>query len=57
MICFGVDRPSPWWTGSFIENPTFIEPSLSDVKVSMVIMSVLVVRVAVLDIDRTDSNT
>jgi hypothetical protein len=27
-----------------MENPTFIEPSLSDVKVSMVIMSVLVVE-------------
>jgi hypothetical protein len=44
MICFGVDRPGPRWTGCFMENPTLIGVSLSDVRVTMVIMHVLVVE-------------
>jgi hypothetical protein len=43
MICFGVDRPGLWWTGSFMENPALIGASLSVVRVSMMIMCVLVV--------------
>jgi hypothetical protein len=41
---FGVDCPSPWWIGSFMENPTFIGASLSDIRVIMAIMHVLVVE-------------
>jgi hypothetical protein len=39
--CLDVDRPGPWWTGSSMENPTFIVVSLSDVRVIMVSMHVL----------------
>jgi hypothetical protein len=39
-IYFGVDRPDPWWTESFMENPALIEASLSDVRVTMVIMPI-----------------
>jgi hypothetical protein len=44
VICFGVDIPGPWWTRSSIENPTLIGASLSNVRVIMVIMLVLVVE-------------
>jgi hypothetical protein len=44
VICFGVDRLDPWWTGSFMENPALIEVSLSDVRVIMVIIRVLIVE-------------
>jgi hypothetical protein len=43
VILLGVDRPGPWLIRSFMENPTFIAVSLSDVRVIMVIMHVLVV--------------
>jgi hypothetical protein len=43
-ICFGVGRPGPRHTGSSMENPAFIEVSLSDVRVIMAIMLVLVVE-------------
>jgi hypothetical protein len=38
--CLSVDRLGPWWTESFIENPTFTRASLSDVREIMVIMGV-----------------
>jgi hypothetical protein len=44
VICFSVDRPDPWWTRSFMENTTLIGVSLSDVRVIMAIMRVLVVK-------------
>jgi hypothetical protein len=44
MIRLGVDRPGPWRAESFIENPTFIRVSLSDVKVIMLIMCAIVVE-------------
>jgi hypothetical protein len=44
VICFGVDLPGPRWTRSSIENPALIGASLSDVRVIMVIMLVLVVE-------------
>jgi hypothetical protein len=44
MICFDVDCPSPWWTGSYTENPTLIRASLSDVKVIMMVMRGHVVK-------------
>jgi hypothetical protein len=43
VIRLGVDRLGPWWTGSFMDNPTFIAVRLSDVRVIMTIMHVLVV--------------
>jgi hypothetical protein len=42
VICLSVDRPGPWWTGSFMENTTFIRASLSDVREIVTIMHVLV---------------
>jgi hypothetical protein len=44
MIYFGIDCTGPWWTGSFMENPALIRASLSDVRVTMVIICVLVVE-------------
>jgi hypothetical protein len=44
VFYFGVDRPGPRWTGSFMENPTLIGVSLSDGRVIIVIMHVLVVE-------------
>jgi hypothetical protein len=44
VICFGVDLPGPRRTRSSIENPALIGASLSDVRVIMVIMLVLVVE-------------
>jgi hypothetical protein len=41
VICFGVDHSGPWWTRSFMENPVLIGESLSDARVIMVIMHVL----------------
>jgi hypothetical protein len=41
-ICHSVDRPGPWWTVSFMENPTFPRASLSNVRVIMEIMRILV---------------
>jgi hypothetical protein len=41
-VYLSVDCPRPWWTGYFMENPTFIRASLSDIKVIMAIMHVLV---------------
>jgi hypothetical protein len=41
-ICLGVDRPGPWWTGSLIEKPAFTRVNLSNVKVIMTIIRVLV---------------
>jgi hypothetical protein len=38
------NSPSPWWTGSFMENPTFTGVSLSNVRVIIVIMCVLSVE-------------
>jgi hypothetical protein len=43
-MCFGVDRMGPYWTRSFMENPAFTGPSLSDITLMMVIMCVLVVE-------------
>jgi hypothetical protein len=37
-----IDHLGPWWTGSFMENPTYIGMSLSDVRVIMTIMRILV---------------
>jgi hypothetical protein len=46
VISFGVDRLSPWWTGSFVEDapPPLIGVSLSNVRVIMAFMCVLVVE-------------
>jgi hypothetical protein len=44
VIHFGVDRPGPWWNESFMENPTFTEASLSDVRETTLFMGVLVVE-------------
>jgi hypothetical protein len=44
MIHFSVDLPGPWWTKSFMENQAFSGVSLSDVRVIMVIMRVLMVE-------------
>jgi hypothetical protein len=41
-IFLGVDRLGPWWTESLMENPTFSRVNLSDVRVIMAIMNVLV---------------
>jgi hypothetical protein len=41
---FGVEHPGPWWNRSFMENPTFIEASLSDVRETTLFMGVLVVE-------------
>jgi hypothetical protein len=43
-ICLRVDRPGPWWTGSFMENTVFIGVSLSKVRVIMTIMHVIAVE-------------
>jgi hypothetical protein len=44
VICLGVDRPGAWWTEPFMENPTLIRASLSDVSMIMVLMGILVVE-------------
>jgi hypothetical protein len=44
MICFGVDRLGPSWTRFFMENPTLMEVSLTDVRVIVKIMRVLMVE-------------
>jgi hypothetical protein len=41
-IQHGVDRLGPWWTGSLIEKHAFTKMNLSDVRMIMVIMHVLV---------------
>jgi hypothetical protein len=41
-IYLGVDCLDPWWTRSFMENLVFIGVTLSDVKVIMAIIRVLV---------------
>jgi hypothetical protein len=41
-ICLCVDRPGPWWIRSLMEKPTFTRMNLSDVRVIMAIMRVLV---------------
>jgi hypothetical protein len=41
VICLDVDRPGPWWIGSLMEKPTFTRVNLSDVRVIMTIMHVL----------------
>jgi hypothetical protein len=46
VICLCVDCPGTWWTESFMEIPAFIGASLSDVRVIMVIMHVLVVELS-----------
>jgi hypothetical protein len=40
-ICLGVDRPCPWWTTSLMRKPSFTRVNLSDVRVIMAIMRVL----------------
>jgi hypothetical protein len=57
MIYFGVDRSDPWWTKSFMETPAFIRVSLSDVRVIMVIMHILVEEFAMSGSDGIDSST
>jgi hypothetical protein len=37
-----VDRPGPWWTESLMEKPTFTKMNLSNVRVIMSIIGVLV---------------
>jgi hypothetical protein len=44
VVYFSIDYPGPWWTGSFMENPTFIGENLSVVRVIMVITHVFVVE-------------
>jgi hypothetical protein len=56
VICLNVDRPGPWWTGSFMENPTFIGVSLSNVRVIVAILRVLM-EFALQDGDGTDFST
>jgi hypothetical protein len=56
-ICFGVDRPGPCWTESFMGIPIFIGASLSDVRTIMTIMRVLVEELATSSGDEMDSNT
>jgi hypothetical protein len=41
-ICLDVDHPGPWWTKYLMEKATFTRASLSDVRVIMAIMCVLV---------------
>jgi hypothetical protein len=41
-ICLGVDRPGPWWTGSLVKKAIFTRANLSDVRVIITIMHVLV---------------
>jgi hypothetical protein len=57
MIYFGVDHSDPWWTKSFMETPRFIRVSLSDVRVIMVIMHILVEEFAMSGSDGIDSST
>jgi hypothetical protein len=40
-IYLSVDHLDPWWTRSFTDNPTFTRVSLSDVRVIMMILHVL----------------
>jgi hypothetical protein len=44
VIYFDVDHLGSWLTGSFMESPTLIGVRLSDVRVVMMIMHVLVVE-------------
>jgi hypothetical protein len=44
VICLVVDRPGPWWSGSFMDNSALIGVSLSDVRVIMTILHVLEVK-------------
>jgi hypothetical protein len=41
-ICLGVDRSGPRWTGSLMKKPAFTRASLSDVRVIILIIRVLV---------------
>jgi hypothetical protein len=40
-ICLGVGHPGPWWIGSLMEKPAFTRANLSDVRVIMAILRVL----------------
>jgi hypothetical protein len=57
VIFLSIDHPGPWWTGSFMENSSFIEVGLSDVRVILAIMCVLVEEFAISGGDRTNSTT
>jgi hypothetical protein len=41
-ICLGVNRSGHWWIRPFMENPTFTRVSLSNVRMIIAIMSILV---------------
>jgi hypothetical protein len=41
-IHLGVDCPGPWWTGSLMEKSAFTRMNLSDVRMIIAIMHVLV---------------
>jgi hypothetical protein len=42
VICPCVDRLNPWWIGTLMEKLTFTRVNLSNIRVIMVIMRVLV---------------
>jgi hypothetical protein len=56
-VCHDVDHPGLRWTGSRMENPAFTRVNLSNVRVIMAIMRILMVELAMLGDDEMNSST